>query len=441
METVILAVFCALLLMCVVCNISILYALAVGLILFLFYGRRKGFSWFELIKEALYGIRDVRNILLIFILIGMLTALWRAAGTIPTIVCYAAQFIRPWCFVAMAFLMNCMVSVLTGTAFGTAATMGVICTAIADTMQIDPLFVGGAVLSGIYFGDRCSPVSTSALLIGELTSTNIFQNIRQMLRTGAVPFAAACLLYTLLGLTAPHAGVSVNLHEMFSRAFSLHWVTLLPAAVILILSLLHVHVKIVMLASIAVSLPICIFTQGVHIERLPHLLFLGYQTADIELAPMLNGGGIRSMLKVTAIVCLSSSYSGIFQKTGLLNGAKKIITDISQRTSPYFATLCTSVVSGMIACNQTLTIMLTHQLCADTETDPCRLAEYLENTAVVIAPMVPWSIAGAVPLAAIGASTSCIFFAFFLYLLPLWQLMARIHSNGRNMRYKHNRQS
>lgn len=431
METVILAVFCILLLLCVIWKLSILYALTIGLVLFLLYGRKKGFSWPELLKEAVSGIKEVRNILLIFILIGMLTALWRAAGTIPTIVCYAVRFIRPWCFVVMAFLMNCLVSVLTGTSFGTAATMGVICTAIADSMQIDPLLTGGAVLSGIYFGDRCSPVSTSALLIAELTGTNIFQNIHQMLRTAAVPFAAACLLYTLAGLAAPYAGVSMDLHELFSRGFCLHWITLLPAAVILLLSLMQIHVKIVMLASIAVSLPICMFVQGVQIAQLPHLLLLGYQTADAELAPMLNGGGIQSMLKVAAIVCLSSSYSGIFQKTGLLNQAKQGIETVSRRRSPYFATLCTSVVSGMIACNQTLTIMLTYQLCADTEADPGRLAGYLENTAVVLAPLVPWSIAGAVPLAAIGAPTASLIFACFLYLVPLWQLIAGKFSAGR----------
>lgn len=143
---------------------------------------------------------------------------------------------------------------------------------------------------------------------------------------------------------------------------------------------------------------------------------------------MLNGGGIQSMLKVTAIVCLSSSYSGIFQKTGLLNRAKQDIETVSQCTSPYFAALCTSVVSGMIACNQTLTIMLTYQLCADTETDSGRLAGYLENTAVMLAPLVPWSIAGAVPLAAIGAPAASLFFACFLYLLPLWQLIAESHA-------------
>jgi NhaC family Na+:H+ antiporter len=48
------------------------------------------------------------------------------------------------------------------------------------------------------------------------------------------------------------------------------------------------------------------------------------------------------------------------------------------------------------------------------------MANSLENTAVVIAPLIPWSIAGAVPLAAISAPTSCILAACYLYILPVY---------------------
>jgi NhaC family Na+:H+ antiporter len=75
----------------------------------------------------------------------------------------------------------------------------------------------------------------------------------------------------------------------------------------------------------------------------------------------------------------------------------------------------------MIACNQTLTIMLTDQLCRDTDRDSSRFAITLEDTAVVIAPLVPWSIAAAVPLTSVGAPPDSVLFACFLYLLPIWQ--------------------
>ena len=192
--------FCGGLLLCLLLDWSILYALLAGLLLFLLYGRRKGFGWKALLGMALAGVKTVKNILITFLLIGVLTALWRAAGTIPVIVCYAARLIRPGVFLVMTFLLNAGVSVLTGTSFGTAATIGVICAAMGATMGVDARLTGGAVLAGAFFGDRCSPVSTSALLVSELTKTDIYGNIRRMLRTALVPFLLSVAFYFALGL-------------------------------------------------------------------------------------------------------------------------------------------------------------------------------------------------------------------------------------------------
>ena len=140
---------------------------------------------------------------------------------------------------------------------------------------------------------------------------------------------------------------------------------------------------------------------------------------------MLNGGGITSMLKVGAIVCISSSYSGIFQATGILNGFQKMVCLLANRTKPYFAVLVTSILTSVMACNQTLAIMLTGQLCSRTEPDKLRFANNLEDSAVIIAPLVPWSIACAVPLTAAGAPGYSVLFAVFLYLLPLCDLVLK----------------
>ena len=423
MELLVLALFCSGLLSCILLDLSVLYALGAGLLLFLLYGKSKGFAWGELVKMALSGVKTVKNILLTFILIGMLTALWRDAGTIPVIVCYATRLIRPSIFLMMAFLLNCLVSFLTGTAFGTAATMGVISTSMGIAMGVNPVMLGGAVLGGAYFGDRCSPVSTSALLVSELTGTNIFTNIKNMTRTMVVPFLIACGIYLGAGLLSGHEGQVPDLSELFAREFVLSWVSLLPAVVILLLSLFRVKVKIAMAVSILTALPISLLVQHTGVEQLPRLLAMGFRAVDGEVAAMVNGGGIISMVRVGAIVCLASTYSGIFQNTGLLDGAKQVVQTLAKRTDPYTATACTSVLANMIACNQTLGIMLTHQLCRDIQDDSQKLALDLEDSAVVIAPLIPWSIAGAVSLSAAGAPIAGMAAACYLYLLPLWRLL------------------
>ena len=425
MEVLTIGIFCALLIICIITGKSILYALLAGLIIFGLYGKKQGYSWRQISRMALQGVWKVKNILLTFILIGMLTALWRQAGTIPAIICYTVRLIKPSTFLLMTFLLNCLISVLTGTALGTAATIGVVCATMASALGIPSWMTGGAILSGVYFGDRCSPVSTSALLVAELTETGIYTNIKNMIKSALAPFTITCILYLTVSIQLHGKTEMPDLGHAFGSEFRLSWIALLPAAVILLLSVVQAGVKIAMIASIVTAIPVCIGLQNMAFTELPELLLNGFHSTDVTVAAMLNGGGITSMLKVGAIVCISSSYSGIFQATGILNGFQKMVCLLADRTKPYFAVLVTSILTSVMACNQTLAIMLTGQLCSRTEPDKLRFANNLEDSAVIIAPLVPWSIACAVPLTAAGAPGYSVLFAVFLYLLPLCDLVLK----------------
>lgn len=425
MEVLTIGIFCALLIICIITGKSILYALLAGLIIFSLYGKKQGYSWRQISRMALQGAWKVKNILLTFILIGMLTALWRQAGTIPAIICYTVRLIKPSTFLLMTFLLNCLISVLTGTALGTAATIGVVCATMASALGIPSWMTGGAILSGVYFGDRCSPVSTSALLVAELTETGIYTNIKNMIKSALAPFTITCILYLTVSIQLHGKTEMPDLGHAFGSEFRLSWIALLPAAVILLLSVVQAGVKIAMIASIVTAIPVCIGLQNMAFTELPELLLNGFHSTDVAVAAMLNGGGITSMLKVGAIVCISSSYSGIFQATGILNGFQKMVCLLANRTKPYFAVLVTSILTSVMACNQTLAIMLTGQLCSRTEPDKLRFANNLEDSAVIIAPLVPWSIACAVPLTAAGAPGYSVLFAVFLYLLPSCDLVLK----------------
>ncbi len=426
MELITLILFCAALLICVIFDFSVLYALGAGLIIFSAYAKIKKHSVKSIIKMIFDGIKTSKNILIVFLIVGMLTASWRASGTIVFIICSAVKLITPQIFVLMTFLLCCGVSFLVGTSFGSAATIGVICMTMAYSMNINPVIAGGAMLSGVLFGDRCSPVSTSAMLISELTKTDIFTNIKNMFRTAAIPFILTCIFYGILGAFSAKRGEVPNLNALFSREFKLHILSAVPAAVILILSLLKVKVKFAMLASIASALIIGITVQDCAILDFLKIMILGFEAETAEIKHMIDGGGLVSMLKSAAIVCLSSAYSGIFAATGLLHSFKEKTALLSEKITPFGATMITSILTSLIACNQTLAIILTHQLCDGNEKDAQKAAVNLENSAVVISPLVPWSIAGAVPLASSGAPTASLLAAGFLYILPLFTFIIEL---------------
>ena len=431
LEAVVLLSFILALAVCLFTGATILYALAVGYLLFFLYGLRKGHSAGAVFSMSLAGIKTVKNVLMIFGLIGLITALWRASGTIPVIVCYASRLIVPSAFLVITFLLNSLLSVLTGTSFGTAATMGVICMSMGNAMQMNPMLVGGAILSGAFWGDRCSPVSSSANLVCDLTGTDIFENIHGMLRTSWVPTVLSCLLYYVLGCSAGQEIQLLDVEGLFAESFRLHWIAVLPAAVILVLSAMRVPVKRTLLASILLALIFSITLQGMEVSRLLSVMVFGYKTSNGKLSAMVNGGGLISMVRPAAIVMLSSSYAGIFEETGLLNPIRQRIETLSLRLTSFGSTLLVSMLTSMVACNQTLSVMLTSQLCRGTQPDAKRFAIDLENTAIVVAPLVPWSIAGAVPLAAVGAPSAGILAACYLYLVPLWNLCLAVAERAR----------
>ena len=420
------------LIFCLLLKYSVIYALIVGYIIFVTYGLIKGHDLKVLMKKSFEGVLTVKNILLVFILIGMITALWRASGTIAFIVYMGSKLISPSILILLTFLLCSILSFLIGTSLGTAATMGVICVSIGKAMGINPYYLGGAVLSGIYFGDRCSPMSTSALLITELTKTDLYKNIKLMLKTSIIPFITSCLFYLFLGLKSSTSPVSIDATNIFKENYNLNIVVIVPAILIIILSLFKVNVKKTMLVSIVISFIIAMFFQKESVTSLVNYCVYGFHHSNEKLNLMMKGGGILSMLNVGLIVAISSSYSGIFKETKMLVLMKKYLKEFSKKTSNYFVIFLSSIISGVIACNQSLGIILTYELCEELE-DKQNMAIILENTIVLLAGLIPWNIAMAVPLKTIDIGLMSGLFAFYLYFLPLWNLFLGIIKEKRKI--------
>lgn len=420
------------LIFCLLLKYSVIYALIVGYIIFVTYGLIKGYDLKVLMKKSFEGVLTVKNILLVFILIGMITALWRASGTIAFIVYMGSKLISPSILILLTFLLCSILSFLIGTSLGTAATMGVICVSIGKAMGINPYYLGGAVLSGIYFGDRCSPMSTSALLITELTKTNLYTNIKLMFKTSIIPFVTTCLFYLFLGLKSSTSPVSIDATNIFKENYNLNIVVIVPAILIIILSLFKVNVKKTILLSIVISFIIAIFFQKESVTSLINYCVYGFHHSNEKLNLMMKGGGILSMLNVGLIVAISSSYSGIFKETKMLVLMKKYLKEFSKKTSNYFVIFLSSIISGAIACNQSLGIILTYELCEELE-DKQNMAIILENTIVLLVGLIPWNIAMAVPLKTIDIGLMSGLFAFYLYFLPLWNLFLGIIKEKRKI--------
>ena len=431
MATAVLGVFAAALLACSLLGVPTVWPLLGGVFMFFGFGVAQGHGWLDMARAALSSVHTVGKILVTFLLIGVLTAMWRASGTIVYIVDITSGMCSGPVILLATFLLCCLMSFLTGTSFGTAVTMGTICAFIATNAGVPILLTGGAVLSGSYFGDRCSPVSTSSLLVATLTSTSVPKNIPAMVRSSFVPFVLACVLFLGVGVlmsVGADAGSAMGLSgqqavgsTQIASGFNLTPWELVPAVLVLGLSLLRLDVWIVLAAGAVSAAVLACVCQGMDAPGVALACVTGFSPLPGQ-SGLMAGGGIASMLGVATIVLVSSTYAGIFEQTHMLDGVHDSVENVAARFGSFAAVLLASTACAVVCCSQSLTIMLGHQLSRGCEPDAGRFALQLEDTAVVVSALVPWSIACAVPLAAVGAPPASVFFAFYLWLVPAWNL-------------------
>lgn len=410
---------------------SLLWALLVGLALFSLLGLRRGFSPRTLAAMAWRRGREALIVLPVLLLIGTVTALWRACGTISFFLYTGLRSIPPHWFLLMAFLLTAALSAMLGTSFGVTGTAGVVLLALARSGGVPVPLAAGAVLSGAYFGDRCSPMSSCAALVAACTGTELYTNVWHMLRTAVLPTALSAAFYGVLSLRAPLNGVSDGVLRALREGFTLSWPVVVPAVLMLALPLLRVPVKAAMAASAGAALALAVGMQHLPAAEALRAALLGYVPAGGSLSRILAGGGVVSMLPSCGVVLVTSLYTGILEGIGALTPLRSGAERLAKRLGLFPAAALVSAAGAMLLCNQSAMILLDAQLLAPSYA--CRgrsrteLALDIANSGVTIAGLVPWSIAQSIPLAMLGAGVGAVPYAVLLYLIPLCYLFTKPH--------------
>ncbi|MEB3218942.1 MAG: Na+/H+ antiporter NhaC family protein [Nostocales cyanobacterium 94392] len=413
----------------------IVYPLLASIIALFLLLLKRGFNIKTLFALAWAGSKKSFSVISILLLIGIVIAVWMMAGTVPAIVYYGIQMINPSYFIVSAFLLTIFVSLLIGTSFGTVSTIGIALMIMASGSSVNPHLTAGAIIAGAYFGDRCSPMSSSANLISIITQTKIHINIRKMLKTTFLPLVVSTIVYLLISVTNPVEFDSQYITFEISRLFNINPIVLLPALAILFLAWLHLEIKISMLISILISLFISIYIQGYSLSEIFRYTLLGFQLSeDSTLKNIILGGGIISMAKVSLVVIVSTAFAGLFSGTKILESVQIYLKKAKSRSNLFLGTNLVGIASAAFGCTQTIAILLTEELVKDNyqenKIDNYQLAVDLENSVVVLSPLIPWNIAGLVPATILMTDSGFIPFAFYLYFVPLF--------NYFNMKIKEN---
>lgn len=388
----------------------------------------------RIIGGAYEAIRVVVPTVCLLMAIGVMIGTWLQSGTIATIIVGGLRLIDPTWLLPLTLLFCAVLSLVTGTSYGSVGSAGVAMMAIGNAMGIHPGMVAGAVICGSMFGDKISPLSDTTNLAPAVAGAKLGDHVRSMLWTTLPPFLISLVLFTILGIrqtSGDYNAGDLNLYiEALNGEFQLGLVTLIPAVLIIVLLLLKVEAIVALGISAVAAGAVSVFWQGASLQSVIQIAYNGY-TTGIEngiLQTILNRGGMSSMLQYVAIICFAVGMGGMLEKLGVLeNILEMIVSHIRSDGTLILATLLVGYVVSLISCSQPMAHVLTGRLMAplfrDRKVAPEILSRCLEDAGTLAGPMIPWHGYCVYMSGTLGVAWAAFFpYLFLLYLTPFFSV-------------------
>ena len=390
-----------------------------------------GFSYEKIKTAMIAGIQKGLGAIFIFFLIGILVAALIESGTIGGLIYYGLDLLHPTFFLPAGLVLCSLMSLATGTAWGTIATIGVVLMGLGGALGIPLPLVAGMVVSGASFGDKMSPVSDTTNLAAMSAGTDLYSHIKSMMYTTIPTYIISIMLFTFFGLYYSGQTLSpeelLNLTTHLEIEFAISPLTLLPLAVLLTLSLRRTPAEVSMLASVGTAVVLAVATQDRTIPEVLNSLHTGYvaSTGLEQLDTLLSRGGITSMMWTMSLALIALSLGGILDRAGfvrvLLSG---MLMRIKRSASLMAATIGAGIVSNMSMGEGYLSIIFGGQIFKDSYEkaglEKHMLSRCLEEGATLSTSLIPWTTSGAFITGVLYMSPlEFAPWAFFNYLNPL----------------------
>ncbi|WP_189433401.1 Na+/H+ antiporter NhaC [Alishewanella longhuensis] len=365
----------------------------------------------------------------IFILIGMVIASFMHSGTIATLIYYGLSWLNPSIFLAVGLLLCALMSVATGTSWGTVGTLGVVLMGVGATMNIPLPLIAGMVVCGATFGDKMSPISDTTNLAAMSAGTDLYRHIYSMLFTTLPTFILTFLIF--LGIGFSYGEQHINLADVsaIQAALAGHFslapvITLLPLLVLAVMSIKKVPAEVTMSCSIVLAVLIAIFYQDSSTISVLNALWQNspQNTGIASLDALLGRGGISSMSWTLLLALMAIALGGILHGAGFLTALLAGIIKRVQRTASLVATTIVSGFLGNVAMGEAyISIILNCQLFKpkyqQQQLDPAVLSRSVEEGSTMTTGLIPWTTAGAFYTATLGVEVLDFApYAFFNYL-------------------------
>ncbi len=421
--------------------LSILFAATIaGLV-----ARKAGAGWQEIQQETGRQIADALPAILILLTIGALIGSWMFSGTIPMMVVLGIDLIDPRFMVLTAFVATAVMSLISGTSWGSAGTIGVALMGAAQAMGLPLAPVAGAVVSGAYFGDKLSPLSDMTNIAAIGAGADLYDHIRCMLWTSLPAAAIAVVTFAGLGLAGVSSGTLASSDAALIKselvgAFDLGPLAALPLLVALVGIALRKPPALVILASSVLALIVGIFGQGFSFVGAVASFVDGFSAAanltGAEFTPsvenLLNRGGLMSMSGTLLFIIAAFLLAAGMKVSGAIDRLLNALLGLVQSVvSLVAATMAAGAIMVAMTSHGGVTALIVGGLFrrpfAERNLEPQYLSRTIEDSVTVTEPLMPWTVSGVFMASTLGVPTLALApWAVFCWLGPVTSLAAAL---------------
>ena len=385
----------------------------------------RGKTWLDIQSSSIEKLASVFPVVLILLSIGALIGAWVLSGTIPMFVWMGLKIINPSFIVLTAFLASALMSIVTGTSWGSAGTVGVALMGIATVTGAPLEMVAGAVVSGAYFGDKMSPLSDSTNIAAIGAGAELYSHIRHMTYTAFPSFVVAVIVFAMVGGSTVTNASTESAQAMIrdiETVFSLQWYTLLPAAIILIAIIRKWPPVLGIVAAAATAALIGVLGQGFAIEDGMLALTTGFNqemfvstganTAELgePFQQLVNRGGIYSMVNTLVVIIAAFILAGAMDASGALD---TLVQGLLDKVKSVFSLVASTMASSLVMLSLTshggVTCLIVGGLYQDGYRErklaPVNLSRSLEDSVTLLDPLMPWTVTGLFMASTLGVPT------------------------------------
>ena len=238
--------------------------------------------WSDIEEGMINGIMMAMQAILILYIIGMVIGTWIPGGVVPSMIYYGLSILHPSVFLLTVLLICSIVSLATGTSWGTSGTVGIAFMGIGAGLGIPAPLTAGIIISGAYVGDKMSPLSDTTNLAPAVAGADLFQHIRAMLWTTGPTYLIVLILALALGMRFAGGTLEVEriqaIQAVMAREFHVSPWGLLPPVLVIALVAMKIPALPGLMAGVLAGSAMALL-QGVGIADMLNVLQNGYSPA------------------------------------------------------------------------------------------------------------------------------------------------------------------